>query len=564
MALEQIDGQPHVVEGHGETYVNTAAAIEDAITMLRRIRDEDTTISKAIDRVRDESGRVSEEIAKATERYSVTGVALVDYADELQAAQLAADDAIESYAAAETSLAGAEQARDSAKSGDSDADLSGYDSQIAVYQQAKSDARAGWDAALQRKNTAADAAAAKINEIISDADINDSWWDDVKGFFSEALAWIGDALQAVLEFLAKVVVAIAAILAGVALLVAAVLAGPFVAVLLVVAGIGLITWVLTGGSNSFLETLFNTGDLGAAFTAGVLKTIDAMFPGIVDWLVATDLGTPEFQRHHEHPDFMRDLPMSSGDMLAALQQGNVDVDGQYGDVLSEFGLDGSNSSMITITEVVGPDGEVRYRVNIPSTQQWMPNGDGINDIGSDANAKFGTEQTQLEQAVIDAMQRAGIEPGDSVLLTGWSLGGITAANLAADSDFTSTYSVDGIVVSGSPIDDVNIDTSIPVLSFEHVGGNGSMSDPVPWLENPDGDYYGDDPNRTNIQVEPPSDAPFVPHSGDAYTKSVQDQGDTGGSQADVWSEQHLPDYFGEEESSDSYVYRRGDTEPAIN
>ena len=564
MALEPIEGQPHVVEGHGETYVSTASAIEDAIAMLRRIRDEDTTISKAVDRVREESGRVSEEIAKATERYSVTGVALVDYADELQAAQLAADDAIESYAAAETRLASAEQARSTAKSSDSDADLSGHDSAIAGHQQAMADARSEWEAALARKNTAAEAAAAKIHEIISDADINDSWWDDVSGFFSEALAWIGDALQAVLEFLAKVVVAIAAILAGVALLIAAVLAGPLVAVLMVVAGIGLITWVLTGGSNAFLETLFDTGDLGAAFTAGVLKTVDSMFPGIVEWLIATDLGTPEFQRHHEHPDFVRDAPMSSGDMLAALQQGNVDVDGQYGDVLSEFGLDGSNSTMITITEVVGPDGEVRYRVNIPSTQQWMPGSDGINDIGSDANAKFGTEQTQLEQAVIDAMRRAGIEPGDSVLLTGWSLGGITAANLAADSDFTSTYSVDGIVVSGSPIDDVNIDTSIPVLSFEHTGGNGSMSDPVPWLENPDGDYHGDDPNRTTVRSDPPGDAPFVPHSGDAYTHTAQEQGDLDGSPADAWSQRHLPDYFSEEESSDSFVYRRGSDDPAID
>lgn len=544
MSLAPIEGAPHVVEGHGDTYVNTATAIEEAIELLQKIRDDDVTISKAVDRVRDDAGKVSGEIGKATERYSVTGVALIDYAAELDAAQTAADDAIERYDNAEIQRQAAEDADD--------------DDAVKVHEQAKADALGDWEAATGLRDTAADTAAAKINEIITDAEINDSFWDNLKGFFSEALAWIGDAIEAVLEFLAKVVVAIVSILAAVALLVAALFAGPILAVLLVVAAVGIIAWVATGGSNAFLETLFNTGDLGAAFTAGVLKTISEMFPGIIDWLISTDLGSPDFQRAHEHPPFERVAPMTSGDMLAALQQGNGDTDSQFGNILADLGLDSSNSSMVTVTEVIGPDGEVRYRVNIPSTQQWIPGSDGINDIGSDANAKFGTEQTQLEQAVIDAMERAGIEPGDSVILSGWSLGGITAANLAADASFTENFNVDGVVVSGAPIDDIAIDTSIPVLSFEHSGGNGSISDPVPWLENPDGDYHGNDPNRTTVQVPPPSDAPVVPHSGDAYTHTSQEQGDTVGSAADVWAQQHLGDYFGGDETSSSFVYQRGD------
>ena len=552
MALTPIEGQPHEVDGHGTTYINTAEAIEDAIELLRKIRDEDTTISKAVDRVRDDAGSVSNEIGMATERYSVTGVALVDYAEALQTAQTEADDAIERYETASADLAAAE----SAKAAADDDDTSSHDTAIAGHERAMADARADWEAAVSRRDDAAEAAIAKIHTIISDAEINDSWWDNFTGFFSEALAWIGDAIAAVLEFLAKVVVAIVAVLAAVTLLVAALLAGPLVAVLLVAASIGIVAWVITGGSNAFVETLFNTGDFGAAIMAGILQTFDTMFPGVVDWLVRTDLGRPQFERLHEHPPFERVHPMTSGDMLAALMQGNLDVDGQYGDILAEYGLDGSNSSMVTVTAVTGPDGEVRYRVNIPSTQQWIPGSDGINDIGSDANAKFGEAQTQLEQAVIDAMERAGIEPGDSVVLTGWSLGGITAGNLAADTEFTDTYDVDGVVVSGAPIDDIPIGTDIPVLSFTHTGGNGSMPDPVPWLENPDRDFHGDDPNRTNVEVPPPDDAPFVPHSGDAYTFTSQDQGDTGGSAADVWAEQHLGDYFGEEETSTSFVYTR--------
>lgn len=544
MSLTPIAGRPHEVDGHGATYINTAAAIEDAITLLRRIRDQDTTISKAIDRIREDAGSVSEEIGMATERYSVTGVALVDYAAELQASQAEADDAIERYRAASANLDAAES-----------------DSSTTAHEQAKADARTDWEAAIQRRDDAAEDAVSKIHAIISDAEINDSWWDDVTGFFSEALAWIGDAIEAVLEFLAKAVLAIVSVLAAVALLVAALLAGPIMAILLVTAAIGIIAWVISGGSNAFLEALFNTGDLGAAVVAGLLQTVDGLFPGIIDWLVNTDIGTPEFQRSHDHNPYERVHPMTSGDMLAALMQGNLDVDNQYGDILAEYGLDGSNSSMVTVTAVTGPDGEVRYRVNIPSTQQWLPGSDGINDIGSDANAKFGDAQTQLEQAVIDAMDRAGIEPGDSVLLTGWSLGGITAGNLAADPDFAATYNVDAVVVSGAPIDDIPIGTDIPVLSFEHTGGSGSMPDPVPWLENPAGDYHGDDPNRTNVRVDPPSDAPFVPHSGDAYTFTAQDQGDTGGSPADVWAEQNLSNYFADLENSTSFVYTRGPNDP---
>ncbi|WP_293695090.1 hypothetical protein [uncultured Agrococcus sp.] len=569
MSLSPLEGEPFVVEGHGTTYINTAKAIGEAVDLLRKIRDDDTTISKAVDRIRDDASDVSGEIELATERYEVTGTALVDYAAELRAAQQEAEAAIEDWESAQQLLDDARAARSqaAANSEERNPDLSAHDATIGGYESAMGTAESSRDAAERRKNEAAEHAAALIQDIIGDAEINDSWWDDVKGFFSDAWDWIGEALTELLKFIAGMAIQIGLALLAVALIVAALSAATFAgALLLAIAGIGIAAFVLTGGADAFLESLFATGDWQRAVVAGLVKTLTEMFPGVLDSLLELEKGRPEHKASFDHEGRVDLSDMSPGEFLAWLQEGNLDADKQVGIDMPD-GLDNETSSAVTVTEVVGPDGDARYVVNIPSTQVWVPGGDALNDITSGVAGKMGDERTQLEQAVIDAMERAGVAPGDSVILSGWSLGGITAGNLAADPDFASTYDVDGVVAAGSALDDTSIPPHIPVLQFEHANGDGGiLNDPIPAITDPDNPSHRHDPNRTIVTVSPPDGTGFVPHVGDAYGETMQDQGDQTGSSAEQWVEDNLGDYRGDGSSgsSQSHVYQRGTPEVPVH
>ncbi|SDH36029.1 hypothetical protein [Agrococcus jejuensis] len=553
MRPEPLTGDASVVEGHGTAYVGTADAIEAAIERLRSIRDEDSTIAKAFDRVRDAAGDVSEQIAKARSRYDVTGQALVDYAAELRLAQTSADDAIDRWDAADAAAGDAEDRRkdlEAATPDDAAGDPVGDQAAVvAAHEAARQEAYDDWLVAVERKRSAAEEAEARIRAEVEDAEINDSFWDDLWGGITDLFEAIADAIVAVLEWIAAVVLVAVAVIVLAAIAVALIAVGGIVALLGGLLLAAVVLFVTNGGAEAFVRTLLRTGEIDAALMAGAIETLRTTAPGVLDWLIEQDAGDPELKWNREKV-VERDLDdATAGDLLAELQAGNRDVDAVTG---APDGYDSSNSTMITVTEVVGADGVTRYRVNIPSTQQWTPGTDGFNDISSDAAAKFGEDPTQLERAVRQAMADAGVPDGAGVVLSGWSLGGITAANLAADPSFTAQYDVDAVVVAGSPVDDVAVPSHIPVLSVEHVG------DPVPLLEDPSGGYHRDDPNRTRIEIDPPPDAPFVPHEGAAYETTLQQQGDLSGSVAQEWVERvGLDRYFSETETQHSSVYQRG-------
>ncbi|MFC7432260.1 MULTISPECIES: hypothetical protein [unclassified Agrococcus] len=554
MRPQALPGDASVVEGHGAAYVGTADAIVEAIERLRAIRDEDSTIAQAFDRVRDVAGEVSEQIARARSRYDVTGQALVDYAAELAAAQVAADDAVERWESADAAAGEAEDelARiAAATAADAAGDPVGDQAAVvALHEAARHEAYDDWLVAADRKRAAAEEAEARIRAEVEGDDLGDSFWDDLRGGIADLFDAIADAIVAVLAWIGAVVLVAVAVLVAAAIAIAMLAVGGIVALLggLLLAAIAML--VAHGGADAFVATLLRTGELDAALVAGALEALRTAAPGVLDWLIAQDAGDPSLRWTQERTvrsDLGADA--TAGDLLAELQAGNRAVDALVG---APRGYDSTNATMVAVTAVVGADGVVRYRVAIPSTQQWTTGSEGINDVASDANAKLGTDPTQLERAVRQAMADAGVPEGASVLLSGWSLGGITAANLAADASFTATYDVDAVVVAGAAVDDVPVPTHIPVLSVEHVG------DPVPLLEDPRGGYHRDDPNRTRVAVDPPADAPFVPHEGAAYETTMQQQGDLAGSPAEAFVERAgLDRYFGGDEQHHSSVFQRG-------
>jgi hypothetical protein len=143
---------------------------------------------------------------------------------------------------------------------------------------------------------------------------------------------------------------------------------------------------------------------------------------------------------------------------------------------------GRNAGTVHITHVTAADGSVSHIVQIPGTQHWgASRGDNPVDLTTNLHLMAG-RSTYLQAQAAEAMRQAGVAPGDPVMLTGHSQGGITAAALASDPAFRAEFAVASVLTGGSPISRFDIPDSVSVLSLEH------RQDAVPMLEgrgNPD-------------------------------------------------------------------------------
>lgn len=152
------------------------------------------------------------------------------------------------------------------------------------------------------------------------------------------------------------------------------------------------------------------------------------------------------------------------------------------DIFAEQSSIGQDPGTVQIVAVPQPDGSTSYIVQIPGTQEWGP-GRGTNPVDLTTNVRLmAGDSTLMQRQVAEAMRQAGIRPGDPVMLTGHSQGGITAAALAADAAFRQRFAVQSVVTGGSPIARLDIPDSVSVLALEH------DQDAVPMLEgreNPD-------------------------------------------------------------------------------
>ena len=127
------------------------------------------------------------------------------------------------------------------------------------------------------------------------------------------------------------------------------------------------------------------------------------------------------------------------------------------------GTDG-DVARVAIECIEHADGTRAWIVEIPGTQSFLPNG-GANpfDLTADVQMMAG-QASDVMIAVTAAMEQAHIAPGEPVMLSGHSLGGIAAMALAANESFSSHYSVAAVVTAGSP-----------VARFAPVGGPAVLS-----------------------------------------------------------------------------------------
>lgn len=138
----------------------------------------------------------------------------------------------------------------------------------------------------------------------------------------------------------------------------------------------------------------------------------------------------------------------------------------------------ANNGEIAIEEHVttGEDGtQTRsWTVDIRGTQSFGAGKKGPQDMLTNFQGVGGMASDQL-YAIQEAMDDAGIAPGEAVEFAGHSQGGIMAAQLAANPDVRSRYNVVSVVTAGSPTATI-APADVPVLSYENSG------DSVPGLD----------------------------------------------------------------------------------
>lgn len=97
--------------------------------------------------------------------------------------------------------------------------------------------------------------------------------------------------------------------------------------------------------------------------------------------------------------------------------------------------------------------ELKPETNIRKIAGQVPEGEIAQNpwefAGIAEGMGFGSQQVSV--AISQALSDAGAKPGDDIVLSGYSQGGIHAANLTGDTRITDTYNVAYLFTAGSPV-----------------------------------------------------------------------------------------------------------------
>ena len=155
-------------------------------------------------------------------------------------------------------------------------------------------------------------------------------------------------------------------------------------------------------------------------------------------------------------------------------------------IVDMHGGDADNGEIAIEEHVtVGEDGTTTrsWTVDIRGTQSFAIGQTGPQDMTTNLQGVAGMSSDQLV-AIKEAMNAAGIAPGEAVEFAGHSQGGIMAAQMAADPSVRARYNVVSVVTAGSPTATI-APSDVPVLSYENSGdivpgldGNGTRGDNV--------------------------------------------------------------------------------------
>ncbi|MFJ3958813.1 hypothetical protein [Arthrobacter sp. NPDC090010] len=138
-----------------------------------------------------------------------------------------------------------------------------------------------------------------------------------------------------------------------------------------------------------------------------------------------------------------------------------------GGVTKAYGDEKNDGSTVRITEVNKPGQGPAYIVSIPGTESWdRQTGDNPLDLTGNLTSVANGESTATKSIEL-ALDQAGIPRDAPVLLVGHSQGGIIAADLASNDEFTDKYNVTNLITYGSPIDSVSVPDNIDAVAIQH-------------------------------------------------------------------------------------------------
>lgn len=444
----------------------TIVAVEDAIVQIERVVIDGT--GQALSALRDEARRVRDDLRTADGRYSGTTRALREFSAVLSreyprltsAAQEAssyahrvgdlrwrrdADRAAYALLMASGLLDAAQEAQLADRIAAQAKAVSDCEAQeassVAAYRAARSELdAAGWRAAAQIEAVTASSDETLLDRIAAVA-------DTLGGCLETAQQWATDVWGHIVDAAERSVDTISALVGAAAVLHLVVAASG--------ALIGALPLPLSGALIGLVAPAVAVA-AAAIIVVSVLSEATAAVPKI-------NRGTPRLP--HAGPRGVADAGVTPFD-----ECGEVDQLGAL--PWTEQGpRDDSTGTSIKIVKVVGTDGVVRWRVVLPSTQEWTPAllrgaGGALNDM--DANLALmlaPAVETRYERAVMQALAEAGVGRDDPILLEGFSQGGIMAAHLAAYHG--AEYEFAAVVAAGAPIDSMPIPASTTVVSVQH-------------------------------------------------------------------------------------------------
>ncbi len=133
------------------------------------------------------------------------------------------------------------------------------------------------------------------------------------------------------------------------------------------------------------------------------------------------------------------------------------------DLAQRIPANAAGGPQIRVERYTGPDDETSWAVYVGGTVEvGLGPGDEAFDVESAIGSMAG-EDGAAYRAVVQAMDDAGVSPGDRVTLAGHSQGGLVAAAVAESGD----YSVDSLVTFGAPSAQIAPGEGVTTVAVEH-------------------------------------------------------------------------------------------------
>lgn len=132
----------------------------------------------------------------------------------------------------------------------------------------------------------------------------------------------------------------------------------------------------------------------------------------------------------------------------------------------------SGQPVVRIIEVPQPDGSSAWIVQIPGTITFSPVAGEIPHDGTADLAAMLDESTVLARSALWALAEAQAASGrfgeqDPVLLSGHSLGGIAAMQIASNEELVRLHGITHVQTAGSPVGQFEPRDEVRILSLEH-------------------------------------------------------------------------------------------------